>query len=252
MDAIINLLNILQFKTPAMRKLIVVTGGSQGIGRAILLKFVSEGFDAVTCARNEDDLAKLKKEAEKKYPDASVFCRTADMSIKKEVLSFAGFVESLNRPVTVLVNNAGYFIPGEIISESDGNLESMVEANLYSAYHMTRGLIASMIRERSGHIFNMCSIASIQAYKNGGSYAISKFALLGFSKCLREEVKAHDLRVTAILPGATKTRSWEPAGLPDERFILPEDVATTVFNAWSLSPSAVVEEVVIRPLPGDI
>lgn len=252
MDAIINLLNILQFKTPAMRKFIVVTGGSQGIGRAILLKFVSEGFDAVTCARNEEDLAKLKKETEEEYPDARVFYRTADMAVKTDVLSFAKFIESLNRPVNVLVNNAGYFMPGEIISESDGNLESMVEANLYSAYHMTRALIASMIRQRSGHIFNMCSIASIQAYKNGGSYAISKFALLGFSKCLREEVKEHNLRVTAILPGATKTRSWEPAGLPDDRFVLPEDVANTVFSAWSLSASAVVEEVILRPLPGDI
>lgn len=252
MNAIINLLNILQFKTPAMRKLIVVTGGSHGIGRAILLKFVSEGFDAVTCARNEDDLSELKKEAEKKYSGARIFYRNADMAVKAEVRSFVQFIESLNRPVSVLVNNSGYFLPGEIISESDGNLESMVEANLYSAYHITRGLIGSMIRQRSGHIFNMCSIASIQAYKNGGSYAISKFALLGFSKCLREEVKEHNLRVTAILPGATKTRSWKAAGLPDERFILPEDVAGTVFSAWSLSPSAVVEEIIIRPQQGDI
>jgi short-subunit dehydrogenase len=105
---------------------------------------------------------------------------------------------------------------------------------------------------KSGHIFNMCSIASIQAYKNGGSYAISKFALLGFSKCLREELKNHRIRVTAVIPGATKTRSWAGAGLPDERFIRPDDVAQAVLSAYLMSVNSVVEEIIIRPQEGDI
>ncbi|MBL7876963.1 MAG: SDR family NAD(P)-dependent oxidoreductase, partial [Cyclobacteriaceae bacterium] len=104
----------------------------------------------------------------------------------------------------------------------------------------------------SGHIFNICSIASIKAYPNGGSYAISKFALLGFSKVLREELKEHGIRVTAVLPGATKTASWAGSTLPDSRFIKPEDVAETIFSAYSLSPNAVVEELLIRPQLGDI
>ena len=235
-----------------MRKLIVVTGGSQGIGRAIIEKFVSEGFDAVTCARHEEDLGKLKSEIEKMYPGSGLYFRKADLSSKGEAKSFAGFVNSLNRPVDVLVNNAGYFVPGEIASEPDGNLESMIDANVYSAYHVTRGLVADMIRNRSGHIFNMCSIASFQAYKNGGSYAISKFALLGFSKCLREELKSHRIRVTALMPGATKTRSWEGAGLPDDRFISVQDVAEAVYSAHALSPNSVVEEIIMRPQEGDI
>jgi short-subunit dehydrogenase len=98
----------------------------------------------------------------------------------------------------------------------------------------------------------MCSIASFQAYRNGGSYAISKFALLGFSKCLREELKEHRIRVTAIMPGATRTRSWEGAGLPDERFIPVEDIAHAVYATYALSPQSVVEELIIRPQEGDI
>ena len=80
----------------------------------------------------------------------------------------------------------------------------------------------------------MCSIASIKAYPNGGSYAISKFALLGFSKCLREELKGHGIRVTAVIPGATKTASWEGSGLPDDRFMTVEDVADAVHSAYTL------------------
>jgi short-subunit dehydrogenase len=235
-----------------MRKLIVVTGGSQGIGRAILEKFVAKGFDAVTCSRHTADLEAMKDEVEKINPGSRVFFRQADLSQKAEAIAFAEYTLSLNRPVDVVVNNAGYFVPGELSDEPDGNLEKMIEANLYSAYHTTRGLVSQMKELRSGHIFNMCSIASFQAYKNGGSYAISKFALLGFSKCLREELKGYRIRVTAVMPGATRTRSWAGAGLPDERFIQTEDVADAVYGAYALSPGSVVEEIIIRPQEGDI
>lgn len=235
-----------------MRKLIVVTGGSQGIGRAIVTKFAAEAFDIVTCARHAGDLEVLKMQIEKLNPGCTVFVRQTDMSVVKEVKTFGEFVNSLDRPVQVLVNNAGYFVPGEISTEPDGNLESMIHANLYSAYHLTRSLVPEMKRLKVGHIFNMCSIASIQAYKNGGSYAISKFALLGFSKCLREELKADRIRVTAVLPGATRTRSWAGTSLPDDRFIRAEDVADAVFAAYSLSVNSVVEEILIRPQEGDI
>jgi short-subunit dehydrogenase len=109
-----------------------------------------------------------------------------------------------------------------------------------------------MKARRQGHVFNICSIASIKAYPNGGSYAISKFALLGFTKVLREELKEDGIRVTAVLPGATRTSSWDAVPLPEERFMKPEDVADAVFGAYSLSPRSVVEEVLIRPQLGDI
>ena len=235
-----------------MRKLSVVTGGAQGIGRAIIEKFVAEGFDAATCSRHLKELEALKSAVEKTHPGSALFIRQADLSKKPEAISFSEWVLSLKRPVAVLVNNAGYFVPGEISDEPDGNIESMIDANLYSAYHTTRGLVADMKRIRSGHIFNMCSIASFQAYKNGGSYAISKFALLGFSKCLREELKPYSIRVTAVMPGATMTRSWEGAGLPDERFINVRDIADAVYGAYALSLNTVVEEIIIRPQEGDI
>src|SRR5687767_6041283 len=174
------------------------------------------------------------------------------MAVKNQVASFTDFVLKLDRPVDVLVNNAGYFIPGEITTEPEGTLESMINANLYSAYYTIRGLISSMKKMKAGHVFNICSIASIKAYANGGSYAISKFAMLGFSKCLREELKTDNIRVTAVMPGATRTRSWEGVDLPDERFMKIEDIAETIFSAYSLSGRSVVEEIIIRPQLGDI
>jgi short-subunit dehydrogenase len=113
-------------------------------------------------------------------------------------------------------------------------------------------LSSSLKAEKDGHIFNMCSIASFKAYANGGSYAISKFAMLGLSKCLREELKPHGIRVTAIMPGATKTASWDGVDLPDSRFMKIEDVADAVYAVYALSKNSVVEEIVIRPQLGDI
>lgn len=235
-----------------MNKLIVITGGTKGIGRAVADKFASEGFDVALCARNKEDLAKAEEQIKKMRNGINVFTRSIDMSDKSQVNSFTDFIQGLKRPVDVLVNNAGYFIPGSISTEPEGTLESMMHANLYSAYYTTRGLVNKMKDKKDGHIFNICSIASIKAYSNGGSYAITKFALLGFSKCLREELKDFGIRVTAVMPGATKTASWDGVDLPDDRFMKIEDVADTIYSAYALSKRSVVEEIIIRPQLGDI
>ena len=235
-----------------MNKLIVVTGGTKGIGRAVIERFAKEGFDVLTCARNAGELDSLKNSLEKDCPSCKVYTKQTDMSDKAQVNEFVDFVQSLNRSVDVLVNNAGYFIPGSITTEPEGTLESMIHANLYSAYYTTRGFATRMKENKKGHIFNVCSIASIKAYSNGGSYAITKFAMLGMSKCLREELKDFGIRVTSVMPGATKTASWEGTDLPDSRFMMVEDVAETIWAAYSLSGRSVVEEVIIRPQLGDI
>uniref|UniRef100_UPI004047FB3F SDR family oxidoreductase n=1 Tax=Roseivirga sp. TaxID=1964215 RepID=UPI004047FB3F len=235
-----------------MKKLAVITGGTKGIGRATVEKFAAANFDIVTCARNQDQLDDLVFELKNKYPSVRIYTEKADLAQKDEVLAFAEAVKALNRPVTMLLNNTGVFFPGSIHSEEEGNLEMMIETNLYSAYYLTRALIGDMMNRKSGHIFTTGSIAGIQAYPNGGSYSISKFALLGFTKALREEMKPHGIRVTSILAGATYTSSWEGIDLPLDRFMKAEDIADAIFSAHALSPNTVVEEIILRPQLGDI
>ncbi|RYY16331.1 MAG: SDR family oxidoreductase, partial [Cytophagaceae bacterium] len=185
---------------------------------------------------------------------AALHTLPADLSQWADCQRFAKFVLELNLPLVALLNNAGAFTPGRLQDEpADGSqLREMLASNLLSAYDVTRALLPTFIAQGQGHIFTVCSTASLMAYPNGGSYSIAKFALLGFTKSLREELKPQGVRVTAVLPGATLTRSWEGAGQPAERFIRPEDVAEAVFSAFSLSPQAVVEELLIRPQLGDI
>ncbi len=235
-----------------MNKLLVVTGGSRGIGRAIAEKFASQGFDVVTCGRKQGDLDHLADSLRQINPDCKVYTQQSDLSKREEVTAFVDFVKGLDRDVEVLVNNTGVFLPGQILGEDEGIMELTMQTNLYSAYHIVRGLVPRMVEKKAGYVFNICSTASIQSYINGGSYCISKHAMLGMNKGLREELKEHDVKVTAVLPGPTLTSSWDGVDLPPERFIKPEDVAETVFATYSLSPYTVVEELLIRPQLGDL
>lgn len=234
-----------------MSKSILVTGGTKGIGKAILFRFAGEGFDVYTCARHEQDLARLSEELKEQFPGINVFAMSADLSRKEETKLFAEKVKERVTP-DVLVNNTGLFLPGAIHSEPEENFERILHTNLFSAYYLTRAFTGDFIARGSGHIFTIGSIAGLTAYPNGGSYAISKWALLGFTKCLRQELLSYDIKVTSVLPGATLTASWEGTDLPPQRFMKAADVAESIWSAYNLSPHSVVEEIVIRPQLGDI
>jgi len=231
---------------------VVITGVTKGIGRAIAEKFAAAGNTIMGCARNGMDLYKLMDELITKYPDCGVKVKVVDMSVADEVKQFGNWIIDSGLTPDILINNAGSFIPGSVYNEEEGTLAKMIEVNLYSAYHLTRSLLPTMMERKQGHIFNMCSIASLKAYANGGAYSISKFALLGFSKNLREEMKTHGIKVTAVCPGATMTASWEGAGIDPGRIMEVNDVAEMVFAASRLSSMAAVEDIIMRPQLGDL
>jgi NADP-dependent 3-hydroxy acid dehydrogenase YdfG len=232
----------------SLQKVIVVTGCTKGIGRAICDHFAANGFSVAGYARSEADVKDMQSDLSVKYPQQQFLITTTDASNKNEVLAFAKTVVSTFAKVDVLVNNAGVFLPGSIMEEEDGTLETLIETNVYSAYYLTRALRSSIGR----NIFNICSIASLQAYAAGASYTISKFALLGFSKQLREELTNTNIKVTSVMPGAVLTNSWSGTDLPKSRFIQAEDIGKMIYAVYELSDGAVVEDLVIRPQLGDI
>ena len=229
-----------------MQGLVIVTGGSKGIGLAITEKFLSQGYKVITISRTEGDAAELKK----KYGEMLIQ-KFADLTSKTDIQNLANSLLTDFPQIDILVNNAGTFIPGQIQEEEDGVFELMMSLNLAAAYHTTRALLPAMYN-RNAYIFNICSTASIMPYINGGSYCISKHALLGFSRVLRKELTGKGVSVSAILPGATKTESWDGTDLPDSRFIKPSSIAVTIFLAWSNRDNCVLEEILIRPVLGDI
>ena len=234
----------------------IITGASRGIGKAIAEKFAEGRYNLFLSAKNQEQLINTQEELQARFPSVLIKAMPADISKREQALGLGAWAvretHAAGGGPDVLVNNAGIFFPGSISNEEEGALEQMMETNLYSAYHTTRALLSAMMENKRGHIFNMCSIASLHAYKNGGAYSISKFALLGFSRNLREEMKPYGVKVTAVLPGAVYTDSWMGSGVLPERIMEPEDIAMLVFAAASLSPQAVVEDIIIRPQPGDL
>src|SRR5215831_6695078 len=178
---------------------VVITGSTRGIGKAIAERFVSEGASLAFCARTKRDVDEQYENLHQKFPDAELIYLPCDLSEKGDVKDFADLIKSQWNSVDVLVNNAGVYLPGEVHKEKQGTLEKLMKANLYSAYYLTKYLVRMMIKEKRGYIFNICSTASLRAYPNGGSYSISKFALLGFSKNLRMELMQYGIRVTAVI-----------------------------------------------------
>jgi NAD(P)-dependent dehydrogenase (short-subunit alcohol dehydrogenase family) len=120
-----------------MSKSILVTGGTKGIGRAIIERFGAEGFDVFTCARHLGIWRNLKSDFESQFPNQNIYIFPADLSKKEEVLAFSTFVKKIGIP-DVIINNTGVFFPGSIHSEPEGNFETMMHTNLFSAYYLTR------------------------------------------------------------------------------------------------------------------
>ena len=233
-------------------KNIIITGASKGIGKALAAAFAAEGARLFLCARNATQLNNTVAELQLQYPGVVIKSTTADLSVKDQTIAFGKWINQQVTAVDILVNNAGQFLPGSAHNEPDGILEQMIQTNLYSAYHLTRTLLPAMMEYKQGYIFNICSIASLQAYSNGGSYSISKFALMGFSKNLREELKPYNIKVAAVYPGAVLTDSWGNYDNSNHRIMEATDIAAMILAACKLSAGAVMEDIILRPQLGDL
>lgn len=230
----------------------VITGASRGIGKALARIFALHGYNLFLCSKTERSLLDTIEELKMSFPSVSIDGQALDLAQKTEAKLFGEWVLNRCDTVDVLVNNSGSFVQGNVSDEPEGALEAMLGVNLLSAYHTTRSLLPKMKAQGSSHIFTLCSIASLAAYPGGGAYSISKFALLGFTRNLRAELKEHGIKVTAVIPGAVYTDSWKSSGVAASRIMETEDLAKMVFAATQLSPQAVVEDIILRPQLGDL
>lgn len=232
---------------------IIITGASRGLGAAITKLFAAQHKPTtfLLCARNAEQLNNFAKQLQLQYPDHIFKTHAANLANIPEAQSFAAWCLGFGTP-KILVNNAGSYVPGNVHNEAPENLPGMISTNLYSCYYVTQGLVEGMKAAKQGHIINISSIAGQDAYNGGGSYSVSKFAMTGFSKNLRSELMPYQVKVTTIYPGAAFTDAWAGSGVPEHRIMEAADVAAMVFAVTQLSVQACVEEIVMRPVLGDL
>jgi len=224
----------------------VITGATKGIGRAIAIKLWKEGYHLALVARGLEELKELRDELF--ITGRTVLIYAVDCADKDAVYQFLNDVETDFGFADVLVNNVGAFLPGSMLDEADEAFEKQQALNVNAAYYMSKFFGKKMRTDQRGHIFNICSVASRAPVENGGSYSVTKAAMLSLNNVLRQELAPHNVKVTAFLPGSTKTSSWEGTTIPDEKFVQPEDIAETLFTILNLSKGVNVDEVLITPL----
>lgn len=232
------------------RPTLILTGATKGIGRAIAARFGPACAHMALIARTTADLESTRKELQKAAPECHFERFPCDLTDAVAVATLCQALKARYKKIHLLINNAGSYMPGHILEEPTGALETMMAVNLFAPYHLSRALWTRM--PRGSHIFNMASIASREGYVGKGSYGITKAALLSFHHSLRHELKEKGIRSTAILPGPTWSASWAGAALPEDRLLQASEVAEAVWNAWQMPPNAVIEEITIRPQLGDL
>lgn len=226
----------------------VVTGATDGIGRAVAGALAARGARLAICARTADHVRRTI--AELRDGGATVAGRTCDVSDEDSVNAFAALVRAELGPADVLVNNAGlaHFVPVAEMRTAD--FDRIMAVNVRGTFLVTRAFLPDMLARKRGHIVNIASLAGRNPVPNGAAYSAAKHAVLGFSKSLFAEVRTHGVRVTAICPGSVVTPFFEKSGAPLERphaKLQPGDVAEAVVATLLLPERALVSELDLRP-----
>ncbi len=236
------------------KPVVLITGASQGIGAAIACVFARElpGVRLALVARSAKNLEKVAEKCRQLGAGAAdVF--PGDVSVEADVAAVASAVTKTFRAVDVLINNAGSFRPGPFAETSVEAFDQQIAANLRSVFLVSRAFVPAMAARGRGDVFNMSSIAGLDAYPNSAAYCAAKFGVTGLSKVMRAELRDKGVRVCCVHPGATWSPSWEKSGeVQPGRIMRAEDVAQSFFDIYRLGRRTVVEEIVLRPQLGDL
>ena len=228
-------------------KIVVVTGGSRGIGLAIARACGREGAKLVLAARDP----KALRRAASQIPGGALAV-AADVTRPKAVDRLFRKVREQYGRLDVLVNNAGVFTYKPFVRTTLEDWRKNIETNLTSLFLTTRAALPLFRRSLAPHLVNILSISSLRGFPNCSAYSASKFGALGLTRVLAEELRSRRVRVTAVLPGPTDTRMVVEFDFPVERngLIQPQDVAEAVVGALLQPPRTTTEQIVLMPFKG--
>jgi len=230
---------------------VVVTGASQGIGQAIAEAFAEEpDARVVLAARSKDKLHAVAESCQARGAETLVV--VTDVTDEAAVVQLADTVIDAWGVPDVLVNNAGAFTYAPLDELTLDGFRQQIDVNLTGTFAVTQAFLPAMRERGSGYLFFMGSVASLQAYPGNAGYCAAKHGVRGLARVVREETKDEGIRVTTVIPGATRTPTWDGVDLPDERFMPPDDIARAVVDAYHLSDRTVLEELLLRPQEGDV
>lgn len=224
-------------------KLALVTGAGKGIGRAIALALAAEGVNVALLARSNDSLKEVAAAVEalgtKAYPVS------ADVADRNSVETAINQIQTTAGSIDILINNAGTASFGSFLELEPETWENIIQVNLMGVYYATRAILPSMIENQSGDIINIASTAGQRGAARTSAYSASKFAVLGLTESLMQEVRKHNIRVTALTPSTVATDMAVALNLTDgnpEKVMQAEDLAELVIAHLKLNRRVFVKE----------
>ena len=230
-------------------KIALVTGAGKGIGREICLLFAEKGVKIVAAARTTSDIEGLVKEIESQGGKALAVptdIRKSEEADRLVSLAFQHFGE-----IDILVNNAGVGTFANVVDLSDKDWINQIETNLTGMFYCTRAVLKEMLKDEKDevrHIINIASLASTAGFRGGSAYCASKFGVIGFTESLMLEVRDHNIKVSAILPGSVNTNFRGTPPAQESWKLHPRDVAQAVLDIVATSSQSLVSRVEVRPL----
>jgi len=222
----------------------IVTGASKGIGRAIALSLAKHGVTVVLAARSSELLSMVHKEIVE-TGGKSVAIPT-DVTSENSVRNLAIETQKMFGRIDILINNAGVGIFSNIVDMKTEDYEAMMNVNLKGVFLCSKAVLPVMMKQRSGEIINIASLAGKNSFAGGSVYSATKWGLIGFARSLMLEVRDHNIRVVTISPGSVNTH-FSDKQHSESQIIQPEDVAETVLFALTMPHRVNVSEIDIRP-----
>ncbi|MNH77831.1 Sepiapterin reductase [compost metagenome] len=214
----------------------LITGAGKGIGRAVAIALAKEGVNLGLIARTESDLKDLAQELQSEY-GIKVSIAPADISNSAEAEASAAKIKQDLGSVDILINNAGIAKFGTLLEMDPEEWKRILDVNVMGTYNVTRAVLPDLVAQNSGDIINVASTAGERGFATGSAYCASKFALMGMTESLAQEVRKHNIRITALTPSTVNTDLASNAGLKigdEDRMMQPEDVADLVLAALKL------------------
>ncbi|HEX5741027.1 MAG TPA: 3-oxoacyl-[acyl-carrier-protein] reductase [Pilimelia sp.] len=219
------------------RRLAVVTGGSRGIGRAVVRQLAADGFDVAFCYR-ADDAAAAQVAAAARERGAAVLCRRVDVTDRGAVEEFVAAARAELGPIEVAVTSAGITRDKPLAMLAADDWRDVLGTNLDGTYHLCRAAVFAMLRQRRGAVITMSSIAGVYGNAGQTNYAAAKAGVIGFTRSLAKEVGRYNIRANVVAPGFVDTDMvgglaedyvrQTTARIPLGRFGRPDEVAALV------------------------
>jgi len=234
------------------KKIIWITGASSGIGREIAKGFAKEGHIVILTARRKAILNNILQEIKPHCKEASAF--VCDITSVKSVESVANNLIKKYGRIDGLINNAGVSVFKTFLDTAIADYESIIDTNLKGAFLCTKKVLPYMIKQKSGHIINILSVAANTFFEGNSVYSASKAGLLAMMNVLRSEVRKFNIKVTNILPGAVDTPMWnqETRKKYGSLMMQPSDIAKIAVDVIDQPKRVLIEDIVLRPLKGDL